>query len=39
MIKKECPEPGCNKEIEGYKDSQVDYLMKQHALAKHNKGD
>ena len=33
MEKKKCD--FCDKEIEGYTEDQVDYLLKQHILAKH----
>ena len=33
MEKKKCP--FCDKEIEGYTEDQVDYLLKQHILSKH----
>lgn len=33
MKKKKCPY--CDKEIEGFTESQVDYLLKQHILSKH----
>lgn len=36
MISKECEVKDCNKVIEGYTIKQVEYLMRQHILAKHN---
>ena len=36
MIKKKCPD--CDKEIEGYTEKQVDHMIAQHILAKHQKG-
>jgi len=33
MEKKKCP--FCEKEIEGYTEKQVEYLMQQHILSKH----
>ncbi|KKN56680.1 hypothetical protein LCGC14_0569970 [marine sediment metagenome] len=33
MIKKQCDK--CDKVIEGYTESQVDYMMAQHNLSKH----
>ncbi|GBE19375.1 hypothetical protein BMS3Abin17_00098 [archaeon BMS3Abin17] len=33
MIKKKCKY--CEKEIEGYTEKQVDYLLEQHKLSKH----
>jgi hypothetical protein len=37
MIKKKCKK--CDKEIEGYSEKHVDYLMAQHDLAKHKKAE
>lgn len=33
MIQKQCKY--CDKKIEGYTEHQVDYMMKQHIIAKH----
>lgn len=36
MIKIKCDVEGCDKELMGYTERQVQYLLKQHKLSKHN---